>query len=92
MSKHYFEVSEPYYALIKADSREEAEKLYNEFVADTDDYEDFQEEIREVNELYALLKLSRVKNEDGNLPEICDVMMEVVENKSEVMIWDGLLQ
>ncbi|MEC3841541.1 hypothetical protein [Bacillus amyloliquefaciens] len=38
----YFEITEPYYALIKAENKAEAEKIYNEGVADTDEYEDFQ--------------------------------------------------
>ncbi|KIL33437.1 hypothetical protein [Bacillus subtilis] len=91
MSKHYFEVSEPYYALIKADSGEEAEKLYNEFVADTDDYEDFQEELKEVTETYAALRFSRERYEDGTLMEISCVMEEFKKNESDVLIYDGSL-
>ncbi|MCY8867375.1 hypothetical protein MOD76_19655 [Bacillus spizizenii] len=91
MSKHYFEVSEPYYALIKADSGEEAEKIYNEFVADTDDYEDFQEEIKEVSETYALLRFSRTRYEDGTLMEISYVMEEFSKDESNVLIFDGSL-
>ncbi|MCY8517918.1 hypothetical protein [Bacillus atrophaeus] len=89
--KYFFEITEPYYALIKADSGEEAEKIYNENVSDTDDYEDFQEEIREVNELYALLRFSRVLDEDGTLMEISEVMREFSKDESEIIIWDGSL-
>ncbi|CAF1778288.1 hypothetical protein NRS6094_04348 [Bacillus subtilis] len=91
MSKHYFEVLDPYYALIKADSGEEAEKIYNEFVADTDDYEDFQEEIKEVDREYALLSFSRVRDEDGTLMEISKVMEEFSKDESDILIMDGSL-
>lgn len=91
MSKKYFEVSEPYYALIKADSGEEAEKLYNEFVADTDDYEDFQEELKEADRDYALLRFSRSRDEDGTLMEINDVLKIFSDDESNVLIIDGSL-
>ncbi|WP_152425489.1 hypothetical protein [Bacillus subtilis] len=92
MSKHYFEVSEPYYALIKADSGEEAEKLYNEFVADTDDYEDFQDdEIREVERDYALIMFSRTKDEDGKLVSYTRISEDFTNPEIEVLIMDGSL-
>lgn len=89
MSKHYFEVSDPYYALIKADSGEEAEKIYNADVADTDDYEDFQEEIKEVDREYAFNEYSKLmKKEDNEHFTVEDFNVPV----SEVLIWDGSLQ
>ncbi|WP_437132741.1 hypothetical protein [Bacillus atrophaeus] len=90
MSKHYFEVSEPYYALIKADSGEEAEKIYNEKVADTDDYEDFQEEIKEVGREYALNEYLRLMRKAFDADD--NLIMETFNvPASEILIWDGSL-
>ncbi|MCX2809575.1 hypothetical protein OQ477_06160 [Bacillus sp. ChL18] len=44
----FFEVSDPYYALIKANTKEDAMKLYTEEVAD-DDEENLSKEMYEVS-------------------------------------------
>ncbi|WP_262417703.1 hypothetical protein [Bacillus sp. YC2] len=55
----FYEINNPYYALLKAEDKAEAEKIYIENVADTDDYDNFQdEEIREVERDYALIMYS----------------------------------
>lgn len=88
MSKRYFEVFDPYYALIKADSGEEAEKIYNADVSDTDDYEDFQEEIKEVDREYAFNEYSKLMKKEGNEHLTVEEFNVPV---SEVLIWDGSL-
>ncbi|MEC3611989.1 hypothetical protein P9181_11625 [Bacillus velezensis] len=39
----FYEIHDPYYALLKAEDKAEAEKIYIENVADTDDYDNFQD-------------------------------------------------
>lgn len=64
----FYEIHDPYYALIKAKDEADAERIYNEYISDTDDYENFQDdEIREVERDYALIMYSQVKGEDGEL-------------------------
>lgn len=57
---NFYEITEPYYALIKAEDKAEAEKIFNETVADTDEYENFQEEeINVVSRDYALIEFTK---------------------------------
>lgn len=65
----FYEIRDPYYALIKAEDKAEAEKVYNEMVAYTtgeDKVEDFQEkEMKEVSRDYALVTFSQIQDHDG---------------------------
>ncbi|MGR0121688.1 hypothetical protein [Bacillus halotolerans] len=88
---NFYEITEPYYALIKAKDKAEAEKIYIENVADTDDYDNFQdEEINEVSRDYALSEYKRVMKKYG------DTEYLIVETfdapASEMLIWDGSLE
>ncbi|NUI59275.1 hypothetical protein HUN88_05830 [Bacillus amyloliquefaciens] len=85
----YFEVSDPYYALIKANTKEKAIKLYTEEVADDDG--NLKEEIKEVGMLYAAVKHSRTITEDQELSPISDVLEELQSNEERVLIMDGSL-
>lgn len=49
----FFEVSDPYYALIKANTKEKAMNLYTEEVADDDG--ELSEEMTEVGKVYAAI-------------------------------------
>ncbi|WP_406842625.1 hypothetical protein [Bacillus velezensis] len=63
----FYEILNPYYALLKAEDKAEAEKIYIQEVAYTDDYENFQEdEIREVERDYALVMFSQIQDHDGS--------------------------
>ncbi|WP_340701643.1 hypothetical protein [Brevibacillus borstelensis] len=59
----FFEIHSPYYALLKAETQEEAIAKYAECVADDDGT--LQEEIREVDRDYALASFSRAVTEDN---------------------------
>ncbi|MCA1214752.1 hypothetical protein LC728_10180 [Bacillus amyloliquefaciens] len=62
----FYEINDPYYALIKAKDEADAERIYNEYISDTDDYENFQDdEIREVERDYALVMFSQIQDHDG---------------------------
>ncbi|KIN36730.1 MULTISPECIES: hypothetical protein [Bacillus] len=88
-SMKYFEVCDPYYALIKANTKEKAIKLYTEEVADDDGY--LRDEIKEVGMLYAAVKHSRTVTEDQELSPISDVLEELQSNEERVLIMDGSL-
>ncbi|MDP0485110.1 hypothetical protein [Bacillus subtilis] len=88
----FYEINDPYYALIKAKDKAEAEKIYIENVADTDDYDNFQdEEINEVSLDYALSEYKRVMKKYGDTEH--RLIMETFNVPvSEMLIWDGSLE
>ena len=85
----FFEVCDPYYALIKANTKERALKLYTEAVADDDGH--LSDEIKEVGMLYAAVKHSRTVTEDQELSPISDVLEELQSDEERVLIIDGSL-
>lgn len=85
----YFEIHDPYYALIKASDKQEVLKTYVEFVADGDDK--LEDGIEEVDRDYALLKFSRARGEDGKLSDISDVLKEFKEDEAFPLLIDGTL-
>ncbi|WP_369547018.1 hypothetical protein [Bacillus velezensis] len=88
----FYEINDPYYALLKAKDEADAERIYIENVADTDDYDNFQdEEIREVERDYALVKLSQSRGVDGELASYTYISKNFNNPESEVLIWDGSL-
>lgn len=89
---NYFEFVEPYYALIKAESGEEAVKKYIEIVAGEEgEFETLLEECKLVPEYYAAARFGRSTGEDGELCDL-DEVIEILESKnSELLIMDGSL-
>ncbi len=85
----FFEVCDPYYALIKANIKGNAMKLYTETVAD--DNGNLSDEIKEVGMLYAAVKHSRTLTEDQELSPISDVLEELQSNEETILITDGSL-
>ncbi len=83
----YFEVVEPYYALLKADNKLEAKSDYNSLVADLEDIED----IFEVPEEYALARFSQVPGEDKKLVAPKIIAEEFVKQENKLLIIDGHL-
>jgi hypothetical protein len=86
----FFETHDPYYALIKAENQAEAIKIYTEYVADDDGT--LNEEIREVDRDYALVRFARSKSEDGDFESVPHALEKFRREKSEVLLIDsGLL-
>jgi len=87
----FYEINDPYYALLKAEDKAEAEKIYIENVADTDDYDNFQdEEINEVSRDYALSEYKRVMKKYGETDH--HLIMETFNVPAgEMLLWDGSL-
>ncbi|MGY5388771.1 hypothetical protein [Bacillus spizizenii] len=89
---NFYEITEPYYALIKAKDKAEAEKIFNETVADTDEYENFQEEeINVVSRDYALIEFTKTGDGEGNLESTKFIMETFNKPESETLIMDGSL-
>ncbi|MEH2977230.1 hypothetical protein [Bacillus amyloliquefaciens] len=87
----FYEIHDPYYALIKAKDEADAERFYNEYISDTDDYENFQdEEINEVSRDYALSEYKRVMKKYGETDH--HLIMETFNVPAgEMLLWDGSL-
>lgn len=87
----YFEIHDPYYALIKAADQEEAIKIYTEYVADDEDGT-LHEEIEEVDRDYALIQFARSESEDRDFMPVPETLEKFRRDKSEVLLIDsGLL-
>lgn len=85
----FYEVHYPYYALLKANDKEEAMQLYTECVADDDGT--LHEEIEEVERDYALVKFSRGRSEDKKEIPIIEVLSNFQSNEPMVLLIDGAL-
>lgn len=83
----YFEVVDPYYALLKAEDKEDAKLEYNASVAGLEDIND----IHEVPEDYALVRFSQTSDEDCKLLPPKEVLDEFKSPDRCVLIWDGSL-
>jgi len=86
----YFEVNEPYYALIKAPTKKRAMEIYTETISEDND-NNLSEEMMEVNRDYALVKFSRVKGENGVMVPIIKVLETFNNNEAELLLVDGSL-
>jgi len=85
----FYEVNEPYYALIKAKNDENAMTIYTDVVADDDG--GLSEEITEVTEAYATIIYSRVNGEDNNVIPVKEVLEHLTSEEEMVLIIDGSL-
>ncbi|MDO7908447.1 hypothetical protein Q5741_18765 [Paenibacillus sp. JX-17] len=85
----YFEIIEPYYAMIKAETEEQAIEKYVEFVADDDG--SLKDEIAELERDYALVLYSRCPAEDMRSMKTIDLLNEFQDEEPSVLIVDGSL-
>lgn len=85
----YFEVFDPYYALINANNFEEALRVYVEYVSEDDGT--LYEELREVDRDYALVKYSRGISEDGEQQSISELLSEFKNEAAGILLIDGSL-
>ncbi|WP_400162898.1 hypothetical protein ACAF76_008300 [Brevibacillus sp. TJ4] len=83
----FFEIHSPYYALLKANSQEEAIAKYAECVADDDGT--LHEEIAEVDRDYALVSFSRGATEDGQVVPILEILKDFQSEDSAVLLIDS---
>lgn len=83
----FFEIHQPYYALIRAEIQEDAIREYVAVVADDDGI--LNGDIREVSRDYALVLYSRSFDKDGNLLPVEDVVNKINETGDpEILLID----
>ncbi len=88
----YFEFNDPYYALIKAHSAEEAVYKYIEVVAgEESDVKNLIEECVIVSEYYAAAKFGRARGEDNKEIDFSEITSVLESGNVEVLIIDGCL-
>ena len=83
----YFEVYEPYYALIKEESKEKAMKVYVEFVAS--DEGTLKDEMYEVSRTAAWRKFCKGENEDGS--KSYELVKQFNDQDNKVLLIDSAL-
>lgn len=86
----FYEVHDPYYALIKAKTKENAMTIYTDVVADDEEGE-LAENIKEVTGLYAAAKFSRILGEDKELIPVEEVLKDLTSEEEMTLIIDGSL-
>lgn len=79
----FYEVHDPYYALIKAKTKENAMTIYTDVVADDEEGE-LAENIKEVTGLYAAAKFSRIMEDKEFIP--FEEVLEDLTNDGEMML------
>jgi hypothetical protein len=89
---NFYELNDPYYALIAAEDKGEAVQLYIANVAgDMEESQEIAEELNEVNRDYVLTKLRRTPGENGENISENDVTEEINSKTSRVILIDGSL-
>jgi hypothetical protein len=88
----YWEIYEPYYALIKAKCKEDAVNEYIKSVAgEKEEFEYLLGFMEEVEEDYALVMHSRGNSEDGNPIPAEEILDDFRSNQTMVLLIDGSL-
>lgn len=80
----FFEIHSPYYALLRANTQEEAIAKYTECVADDDGT--LHEEITEVDRDYALVSFSRGTTEDNETVPVKEILEDFKKEGSAVLL------
>lgn len=89
---NYYEITNPYYALIKAQNENEATKLYIEFVAgDDSEFDDLLKEVELVPEYYASARYARTVGEDKESIPLNEILEDLRNDDSQVLIIDSAL-
>ncbi|PKG30868.1 hypothetical protein [Cytobacillus horneckiae] len=83
----FYEIHDPYYALIKAENKESAKEKYIKHIAEDDGSLD----INEVSREYALAKFAQAPGENKKLIPVEEVVDEFLCQENEVLIIDGSL-
>lgn len=85
----FYEVHDPYYALIMATNEEEALEFYANNIAEDDG--DLLDGIEEVSRDYAVIRFSRAKSEDGKEVDQMELLATLTSEDSQLLVVDGAL-
>ncbi len=87
----YFEINEPYYALLKAVDDEDATNKYIEVVAGSEEeFEEIHENMNSKDESYVWKKLAFLPNKES-YPTVGDLKKAVTEEVTDILLIDGSL-
>lgn len=81
----YFEINDPYYAIIKARTRKEAIRVYEEHVADDEDNK-LREDIHEISRDYALVHFARGTGEDMKMIKPWELLEEFNDDTPGILL------
>lgn len=85
----FYDIHEPYFALIKAKDKESARNIYVEGVAEDDGT--VMKELREVDRDYAVVVYSRSLGEDGNTIPVHEIVETIQDDEEAILLIDGAL-
>lgn len=85
----FYEVHDPYYALIMATNEEEALEFYANNIAEDDG--DLLDGIEEVSRDYAVIRFSRAKSEDGKEVDQMELLATLTSEDSQLLVVDSAL-
>ncbi|OMC86907.1 hypothetical protein BK128_09585 [Viridibacillus sp. FSL H7-0596] len=91
MTNKYFEVQDPYYALIKAENDVVAKDVYVKTVSDFEEGVNPYEQIKEVPADYAIVRTSRALGENGEESSLEETLKLLRNDEATVLIIDGSL-
>ncbi|EPH71485.1 hypothetical protein D929_02199 [Enterococcus faecalis 02-MB-P-10] len=88
---NFYEIKDPYYALIAAKDKEECFKVYREVVSDIEGKETFYADLKNIDTLEALKILADAYQEDGTLIGLSEAFEQIenVNEQGELLVIDG---
>ena len=90
----FYEMKDPYFALIAAEDEKQCLKLYNDLVCEVEDEKEFFEEMKTIDkyEAFKMLAKSHIEEGDKTGAEEAFNKLENIEEDGEVLLIDsGLL-
>lgn len=89
----FYEIKEPYFALIAAEDEKQCLKLYNKVVCDVEDEKEFFDDMKTIDKYEAFKMLAKSRIEDGGElgAEEAFNQLENLESNGEVLIIDRRL-
>lgn len=89
----FYEMKEPYYALIAAKDEKQCLKLYKDIVCEVEDEKEFFDDMKTIDKYEAFKMLAKSRIEDGGELGVKEAFnqLENLEENGEVLLIDGSL-
>lgn len=87
----FYEMKEPYFALIASEDEKQCLKLYNDIVCEVEDEKQFFGEMKTIDKYEAFKMLAESHTEDGEKTGVEEAFnqLENLEENGEVLLIDG---
>ena len=87
----FYEMKDPYFALIAAEDEKQCLKLYNDLVCEVEDEKEFFEEMKTIDKYEALKMLAERFSGDGVKTGVEEafIQLENLEGNGELLLIDG---